>query len=73
LDRPYYTSEIEVTRALANGTFSQHHTNCMHAYEEALAWQRYLKDLAAKKFFFRRKARTVYGPPKNFVFQFTTK
>jgi hypothetical protein len=71
MDQPYYETEASVTTALANGTFKQHHDNCMKAYEEARNWQKHLKALAAQKFFFRRKARTVNGTAKNFTFQFT--
>jgi uncharacterized protein (DUF1919 family) len=72
VNQPHYTTESEVTKALADGTFHLHHDNCMKAYEEARNWQKHLKALAAQNFFFRRKARAVNGTARNFVFQFTT-
>jgi hypothetical protein len=70
VNQPVYTTEASVTTALANGTFAQHHDNCVKAYAEAIAWQKYLKQLSRQKFFFRRKAKPC-NTSRNFTFQFS--
>lgn len=73
MNQPYYTTEHEVSAALANGTFGLHHNNCMKAYEEAREWQKYLKDLAKPKWFPRKKAKPCLTSRNFTFFQFTCK
>jgi hypothetical protein len=69
MTKPFYETEIEVTRALANGTYSQHGTNCMADYKLAKEWQRWLKSQMPHPY--RKAGKPANGTCKNFRFIFS--